>query len=208
MLKAWQNNGATFVCICFVLRGDSLQCVSICRHTALPSSEWVETLVLYPTARPSILLCHRRPSTKFIMAQRRLRENPPKSYHVPPLKTVVLWRRAVAPRNLILSQHCHQFYCGTPRLPPKFRIFHLTATNFCTPDGGQWLYSPPIRRLWIYLNPSGDIKIVNNPIKTRHVKTKTDIMKSTIIYIQLISTHHLQFHNILFHSLPLHLKIR
>jgi hypothetical protein len=73
-------------------------------------------------------------------------------------------------------------------------ILSHTVTN-CAPNGGWWLYSPPIRRLWISLTPSSDIKIVNNPINTRHVKTKTNKIKSTVTYIQSINIHiNLQLH--------------
>jgi hypothetical protein len=47
----------------------------------------------------------------------------------------------------------------------------------------------PIGRLWIILTPYSDIKIINNPINTQRVKTKTNIIKSTIIYIQSINIH-------------------
>jgi hypothetical protein len=72
--------------------------------------------------------------------------------------------------------------------------------NCCAPNGGQWLLWPHTRRLWISLSPSSDNKIIKNPINTRRVKTKTNLIKLTITYIhtyiQSIYTHNLQLHTI------------
>jgi hypothetical protein len=190
-------------------------------------------------------------SIKYMMAQDHLRGNPPKILSYSTAKTVLLWHRAEAPRNLLLSQRCHQFYWVSQFLHPNcyynpnavtnllwrkmpLRIFYLfcltVATKFiiaqgrgsqkpstiptlsplhyggkyvyefvtystlplpptcCTPDGGRWLYTHPVRRLWISLSPSSDIKITNNPLNTLHDKTKTNIIKSTIIYKKPIGT--------------------
>jgi hypothetical protein len=54
---------------------------------------------------------------------------------------------------------------------------------------GSMTVLTPIGRLWILLTPSSDIKIINNPINTQRVKAETNIIKSTIIYIQSINIH-------------------
>jgi hypothetical protein len=102
----------------------------------------------------------------------------------------LLWHRAIpvgTPKNLILSQHCHEFYCVT-RLRHKNSYYNSPSYSV--------LPLPPSKHLWIALTPSSDIIIINNPLNTRHHKTKTSIIKSTITYIQSIYTHNLQLHTL------------
>jgi hypothetical protein len=88
-------------------------------------------------------------------------------------------------------------YYGKNRLYQFFSYFILPLPpSFCTLDGGQWLYSP-LSDVWWYLSPLPvTLKIINNPINIRHVKTKTNIIKSTITSIQSICTHNLQLNQV------------
>jgi hypothetical protein len=74
------------------------------------------------------------------------------SYSIPNAITTLLWRKMPLPMF-------------------TYSILPVSPTC-CTPDGGRWLYSPPIGRLWISLTPSSDIKIINNPITLNVLKQK------------------------------------
>jgi hypothetical protein len=86
-----------------------------------------------------------------IMPQDYPSGNPQISYHIPPLKTVLLWHRAEAPRNLLLSQPCHRFYC----------VSHLRHPNsYYNSLSYSILPLPPRNHLWTCLTPSSDIIII------------------------------------------------
>jgi hypothetical protein len=144
----------------------------------------------YVLLRPTALV------HQIIMAQRHPRGNPQKSYHIPPLK---------------------HFYYDTGRELPKILYYPNTATSFivshscdtqililirtlsplcCTPlEVSDCIH--PLSAVCVYVSPpSSDIKIINNQINTQHVKTKTNVIKSTIIYIKPINTYNLQLHTL------------
>jgi hypothetical protein len=110
---------------------------------------------------------------------------------------LLLCRRATpvgTSKNLILLQHCHHFFVAENVSTNFYLFFFTVATKLLYPWWGRWLYSPPIGSRWISLTPSIDIKIIN---KTRHMlKQKTNVIISTITYIQSIYTHNMQLHTL------------
>jgi hypothetical protein len=143
------------------------------------------------------------------MAQCHPRGNPRKSYHIPPLKkSFIMTQGGELPENTTTSFIVSPS-CDTQILIiiPMLSLLHYSRKRLY-----QFLLILPYRGHQVnicgfLLPPFSEIIIINNPINTQHVKTKTNIIKSTIIYIKPINTYHLRFHNILLHSLPLHLKI-
>jgi hypothetical protein len=105
--------------------------------------------------------------------------------------TVLLCHRVEAPTNLILS-HAVTSFIVAPHDHHKNLEYSTQLPQIVVPlMGVDDCTHPPIKRLWISLTPSSDIKIINNPINAC-VKTKAYIIKATIAYIQSIYTHDLQ----------------